>query len=219
MTQGWHNRGVATVASIAALVAATRADAFGRRTDVTGGPWSTVGFTNGLGAVPLPVGVAALGPRMLRMAGRVADRVVLNMLAPHVVTPFLDEIAEGARHAGRPRPPVTVFTNVALDPTEASAAAGRRLLAGYVRVPGYDRAMVAHGFGEVVERAHRASSLREIEGLIPERMLVDVLGFGDADALRARLEAYRELQVDVAVNTSTAADPGGLRALDALRPA
>ncbi len=210
MTRGWHGGTPATVASVAELVASARDAASGQRT--------AGGFTNGLGPVPLRLAVAAFGPRMLRLAGQVADRVILNMVSPSVVPQFLAEIAEGAAAVHREPPPVTVWAHMALDPTEETAAFARRFLSGYVRVPGYDRALVAQGFGDVVEAARAAPSAREVRDLIPDQMLVDVLGFGDAAFLRSRLDAYRDAGVVAALVPNTATDPGAVRTLEALAP-
>ena len=155
---------------------------------------------------------------MLRLAGRVADRVALNMVTPAVLPSFLAEIAEGAASVGRPSPPVTVWAHAALDPTEETFAFARRFIAGYIRVPGYDRIIAAQGFAAVVEAALQAPSAREVRELVPDELLVEVLGFGDGPALRARMAAYQELGVQPALVPSVVADPGAAQILAALAP-
>jgi hypothetical protein len=59
---------------------------------------------------------------------------------------------------------------------------------------------------------------REVRELVPDELLVEVLGFGDAAALRARMAAYRELGVQPALVPSVVADPGAARTLAALAP-
>lgn len=50
----------------------------------------------------VPIYVAAAGPKMLRMAGRVADGVIIGSgILPDVVAGALDHIREGAESAGR----------------------------------------------------------------------------------------------------------------------
>ena len=61
------------------------------------------------GAAPPPVLVAALGPQMLKLAGRRADGTVLWMVGPktlgdHVVP----TISRAAEAAGRPAPQIVV---------------------------------------------------------------------------------------------------------------
>lgn len=219
MVRGWHNRAALTVAGMESLLGATRAACSGQPTAITEGAYRTRGFANGLGNVPLPIGMASFGPRMLHLAGRVADRVALNMISPSAVPAFLAEIAEGAKSVGRAPPPVTVWAHVCLDPTEESVAFAKRFLAGYIRVPGYDRNFALQGFGDVVEAAKAAPSAREVRELIPEALLVSALGFGSLTEIRQRLDAYRELGVGLAIVPSVVADPGAVRTLRALSAA
>ena len=216
MVKGWHNRASLTVADMESLLGAVRASSSGQPTAISEGSYRSRGFTNGLGNVRLPIGMASFGPRMLRLAGRIADRVALNMISPGAVPSFLAEIAEGARSVGRAPPPVTVWAHVCLDPTEESVAFAKRFLAGYIRVPGYDRNFALQGFGSVVEAAKAAPSAREVRELIPDELLVSALGFGTLAEIRQRLDAYRELGVGIALVPSTVADPGGVRTLTAL---
>ena len=114
--------------------------------------------------------MAAFGPKMLRLAGQIADRVALNMIAPRAVQALVDQVAEGAAAIGRKPPPVTVWAHVCLDPDDIAVDATKRLLWGYVRAPGYDRNFVAQGFGELVEAARAAPSAREVRELITEEL-------------------------------------------------
>ncbi|MDH4148045.1 MAG: LLM class flavin-dependent oxidoreductase [Acidimicrobiia bacterium] len=216
MTEGWHNRGFLSVAAMESLLDAVHAACSGERTAIDAGRFRTSGFTNGLGPVHLPVGMASFGPKMLRLAGRRADRVALNMVSPKAVPAFLAEIDEGARAAGRPRPPVSIWAHLCLDPDEAAFDAGRRFVSGYVRVSGYDRNFAAQGFGAVVDAARAAPSTRDVRALIPDELLVEALGFGSLADIAARLDAYRELGVDVALVPNTSTDPGGVRTLAAI---
>lgn len=216
MTSGWHNRGVASVASVESLFAAVRAAATGQRTTVAEGAFRTEGFTNGFGPAQFRFGLAAFGPKMLRLAGAVADRVVLNMIAPQACPPLVAAIAEGAAAAGRPTPPVSVWAHVCLDPDDEAAAAARRLLSGYVRAPGYDRNFINQGYGDMVAAAKAAPSAREVRDLIPDEFLRDALGFGSLADIRRRLDGYREVGVEIALVPSTTIDPGGRRTLAAL---
>jgi probable F420-dependent oxidoreductase len=216
MVKGWHNRASLTVADMESLLGAVRAACSGQPTDIPEGTYRSRGFTNGLGSVRLPVGMASFGPRMLRLAGRIADRVALNMISPRAVPSFLAEIAEGAQSAGRSPPSVTVWAHVCLDPTQESIAFAKRFLAGYIRVPGYDRNFALQGFGSVVDAAKAAPSAREVRELIPDELLVSALGFGSLAEIRQRLDEYRALGVGIALVPSTAADPGGVRTLTAL---
>ena len=106
------------------------------------------------GASPTPVIVAALGPRMLEVAGQLADGTAtwmtgLRTLAEHTVP----SITSAAEAAGRPAPRVVGALPVALtnDPAGARDAAGK-IFAMYGTPPSY-RAMLdregAAGPGDV----------------------------------------------------------------------
>lgn len=96
---------------------------------------------------PVPVMVAALAPRMLRIAGEMADGTVtwmtgINTLSTHVVP----RITEAAGNAGRTRPRVVVALPVAVteDPAAAREAAGNHF-AIYGRLENYQRMLAKEG--------------------------------------------------------------------------
>lgn len=63
------------------------------------------------------VGMAAVGPRMLRLAGEIADVVVLNWVVPARIEWARERIAEGAEAAARAAPIVAAYVRVAVGPT------------------------------------------------------------------------------------------------------
>jgi probable F420-dependent oxidoreductase len=84
-------------------------------------------------AVPPPILLAALRPRMLRLAGAEADGVILNWLAASDVPRALHAL--GPMRAG-----FEVVARIFVCPTEDAAYArtlGRRLIASYLTVPAY----------------------------------------------------------------------------------
>jgi F420-dependent oxidoreductase-like protein len=106
----------------------------------------TLGFTGGLdvpGAAPVPVVVAALGPRMLGLAGTVADGTITWMCGPKTVAGHIvPAITAAAEAAGRSAPQVVVClpTAVTDDVATARDKAGR-MFAVYGTLPSY-RAML-----------------------------------------------------------------------------
>jgi alkanesulfonate monooxygenase SsuD/methylene tetrahydromethanopterin reductase-like flavin-dependent oxidoreductase (luciferase family) len=63
--------------------------------------------------------VAALGPRMCRLGGELADVVLLNWAFPDRIAWSRERIAEGAAATGRPLPVVAGYVRVALGPDAA----------------------------------------------------------------------------------------------------
>lgn len=95
------------------------------------------------GATPCPILVAALAPKMLALAGSVADGTVTWMTGPKTVREhIIPRISEAAAAAGRPAPRIVVGLPLAVteDVTAAREAAGR-IFQVYGGLPSY-RAML-----------------------------------------------------------------------------
>ena len=79
--------------------------------------------------------VAALGPKMSRLAGEVADGVLLNWLTPEHARVSAEEVRAGAAAAGRPVPKLFAYVRFAMGP--AGAEKVRTEAARYAGVPAY----------------------------------------------------------------------------------
>ncbi|MFN2483806.1 MAG: LLM class flavin-dependent oxidoreductase [Candidatus Limnocylindria bacterium] len=64
----------------------------------------------------VPVAVAAVGPRMCRLAGEIADIVLLNWATPDRIAWSRARVAEGAASADRRTPTVAAYVRVAIGP-------------------------------------------------------------------------------------------------------
>jgi F420-dependent oxidoreductase-like protein len=90
-------------------------------------------------AHPVPVMVAALAPRLLRVAGELADGTILWMAnARAIETHVAPRLNAAAAAAGRPTPRIVAGLPVAVhdDVSEARGAAGEQF-AGYGHLPNY----------------------------------------------------------------------------------
>jgi alkanesulfonate monooxygenase SsuD/methylene tetrahydromethanopterin reductase-like flavin-dependent oxidoreductase (luciferase family) len=65
-------------------------------------------------ALSAPVVIAALGPRMCRLAGEAADGVLYNWLTPEYTRASNALVEEAARAAGRPTPRLLAYVRTAL---------------------------------------------------------------------------------------------------------
>ncbi|HUY08897.1 MAG TPA: LLM class flavin-dependent oxidoreductase [Candidatus Dormibacteraeota bacterium] len=92
----------------------------------------------------LPIYLAALGPRMLRLAGEIADGVSLNWCSVDQVLRSRSEVERAASGAGRPNPPIAEYVRTAVDPDPAAAA----------RALG--QAIMGYALGPVAYRKHFA---------------------------------------------------------------
>jgi F420-dependent oxidoreductase-like protein len=98
-------------------------------------------------ASPPPIFLAALGPVMLRLAGKVADGVALWPGAPRYLEEFaIPRIRSAARRAGRTEPRIACGLPVAVtgDPDRARASAGD-FLARSAALPAYRRVLEREG--------------------------------------------------------------------------
>jgi 5,10-methylenetetrahydromethanopterin reductase len=91
------------------------------------------------GATPPPILVAALGPQMLRLAGRLAAGTAIWMGGPrYLAEHVIPTIVPAAREAGRPAPRVLVSVPVCVtDRPEAVRQAANVAFARYGQLPSY----------------------------------------------------------------------------------
>jgi alkanesulfonate monooxygenase SsuD/methylene tetrahydromethanopterin reductase-like flavin-dependent oxidoreductase (luciferase family) len=160
----------------------------------------------------VPIWISALGPRAPRLAGEVADGVLLNWCPPERVRQATALVAEGAASVERSPAEVTiaVYVRANLDGDATALDALRRATGEYASYPAYARQLAAVGLGEDAVKAaaaHRADRPREV----PERLVHALTLAGDADSARERLQAYRDAGADLPVvyPVTGAVDPGG----------
>jgi alkanesulfonate monooxygenase SsuD/methylene tetrahydromethanopterin reductase-like flavin-dependent oxidoreductase (luciferase family) len=148
---------------------------------------------------PVPVWVSALGPGSMRLAGAVADGVLLNWCPPERAAFARARVAEGAEEAGRDPAEVTVAAYVRSwvgDDEEAALGALRRAAGEYARYPAYARQFDEAGLGEEARRAAGAVRAGRVEE-VPEGLVRAVCAVGEGAA--DRLAAFREAGVDLPV--------------------
>jgi len=104
-----------------------------------------------------PVEIAALGPLMLRVAGELADGVLLNWCSRAWVTWSRERLERAAAAAGRPTPEVVEYIRTSVDPDAALARSTLGTAAlGYALGPGaYRKHFERMGFGAELDRLER----------------------------------------------------------------
>lgn len=153
----------------------------------------------------LPVWLAALGPRMLELAGRIADGVILNLMTPAQAGEAAQTVLSAALAAGRDPASVEVACVVHCclsDDTGAAAAAARSVVPRYVLHPAAPRL-----FGEldggpslrgVRERA-LAGDQAGAAGLVPQQVADGFVAHGGPDCVLGRVAEYLAAGVDLPV--------------------
>ena len=113
-----------------------------------------------------PIYLAALGPRMSRLAGRIADGVFLHMTTPAMVREIAARVREGAQSAGRDPDTLEIIAKVrvCLNPDRAVARARlRQVLTFYNIADRYTEMLRASGFDAeiaAVQEAFRAGGYK-----------------------------------------------------------
>ena len=99
------------------------------------------------GATPFPIMVAALGPKMLRMAGEMAEGTITWMVGrKNLETHIIPRITASARDAGRPSPRICVGVPIVVtDDREAAREKADRLFQRYAQSPHYRRMLNIEG--------------------------------------------------------------------------
>lgn len=136
------------------------------------------------------IAVAAVGPRMARLAGEIADAVVANWALPDRLAEVRDIVSRAAAELGRPAPRLVAYVRTAVGP----GAAGR-LRDEMERYAGsaahYARAL-ADQQGRVIGIAAESGTVEEVsEALEPYRSVADtvvVRGLPATDDVDAWLE-------------------------------
>lgn len=149
----------------------------------------------------VPIWVAALGPRSVALAGRIADGVLLNWCSPERVADARDAVRAAAEAAGRDPDAITIAAyirgSLGMDP-EAGLAALRAAAGEYASYPAYARQFAAMGLADEAAAAG-AAHLAGAPQAVPESLVRAVCLPGDPAEARARLDAYREAGADLPV--------------------
>jgi F420-dependent oxidoreductase-like protein len=136
----------------------------------------------------LPVMISALNPRMLALAGELADGVVLWMCSPaYVRDHVVPAVAAARQKVGKTMDGFEIVAAVPVCLTTDRAAAlevFRQTVERYSNLPYYRKMMDASGF-----KAELA------EGAISEGMLDQLAGIGDEQQVQDAIRRYREAGV------------------------
>ena len=147
----------------------------------------------------LPVYVAALSPNMLRLAGELADGVMLWLCSPaYIHDTVIPCVRQGLERAGRSPDDFDVVAAVPIaltDDVEAARATLRQDLVPYASLPFYRAMLESSGFGEELAAFDAGMADGDVEKAkagLSDRMLDELAGIGSADDVRAAVERYRQ---------------------------
>jgi alkanesulfonate monooxygenase SsuD/methylene tetrahydromethanopterin reductase-like flavin-dependent oxidoreductase (luciferase family) len=229
VTQRWHSvpYGDRPVARVREYVTLLRACLSGEKVDFAGDFYQVKGFRLGVrSGDPGPSGrgsgrnvpsgrgsakhvprivIGALNPAMLRLAGEVADGVLLNYLPASHVPWSVEQVRKGGAAraaAGADTCAIYAYVHAGVCARDEGIELARRDLYSYAVVDSYARNFERAGFAdEVAEiRARYAAGDREgAVAAVSDRMVDAIDAMGDADAAHATMQSYVDAGVDVPI--------------------
>jgi probable F420-dependent oxidoreductase len=200
VTSRWHGvpYGDRPLAQTREYVALLRACLSGEKVDFAGDFYQVKGFRLGvrLSERRPRIVIGALNPKMLQLAGEVADGVALNYLPASHVAWSVEQVRKGGPAE------IYAYVHAGVCEREEGAELARRDLFSYAVVDSYARSFERAGFAdEVAEiRARHAEGDRPgALAAVSDRMVDAIDVMGDPDSVQATMQAYVAAGVDVPV--------------------
>jgi probable F420-dependent oxidoreductase len=145
---------------------------------------------------PVPIYLGALGPKMLQLAGEIADGLVLNWVPLKAIPGAIGQVEIGAKRAGRSLDgfEIACFVRVSVtDHPEPARAWLARDITGYCIVDSYARFFRDCGYGAEVDAVNGAWQAGDRQGAVKQvsPKMLDGLGIvGPEQFCQARLEEF-----------------------------
>lgn len=200
VTSRWHGvpYGPRPLAQTREYVSLLRACLSGEKVDFAGDFYEVKGFRLGvrLGERRPKIVIGALNPKMLQLAGEVADGVALNYLPASHVPWSVEEVRKGGPAE------IYAYVHAGVCEREEGLELARRDLFSYAVVDSYARSFERAGFADEVSeiRARHAEGDRAgALAAVSDRMVDAIDVMGDADTVQATMQAYVDAGVDVPV--------------------
>lgn len=145
---------------------------------------------------PVRIVLAALGDEALRLAGEIADGVLMNWIGPETVPHAVAELEAGAKRAGRTLDGFEIGAFIRTCVTDAPEPARQALardITGYTTVDAYAAYFRASGFADDIDAAQAAWKAGDRAGAVGKLSprLLDALGVVGPEAYcRERIAAF-----------------------------
>ncbi|MGH7865775.1 MAG: LLM class flavin-dependent oxidoreductase [Candidatus Binataceae bacterium] len=158
-------------------------------------------FRLGMRAIAKPpprIYLGALNPPMLRLAGELADGVLMNYSPPEAIGAMVREIHAGAEAAGRDPASIDIgiYVRMCITPDEDKAVdAFRRELAGYMFVDAYQKMFARYGLADEfneVRRLWQAGKREEAPRAISDASARKIAAFGPPEVGRNFVTRFRQ---------------------------
>jgi probable F420-dependent oxidoreductase len=167
-------------------------------------------------AQPIPIVLAALRDKMLRLGGELADGTFTNFLPLSAAEHVVARVREGEAD----RNPTEVVCRFFCIPGDGLDVA-RFMFAAYATVPVYEAFFRGLGWGDAIDpmvEAWRGGDRGAALAAVPEELVREIFVFGEPPAMRARLREYAERGITTLVLTPIAPPEALPDLIDALAP-
>lgn len=200
VTSRWHGvpYGDRPLARTREYVTLLRECLSGEKVDFAGDFYTVKGFRLGvrLGDRRPKIVLGALNPKMLQLAGEVADGVALNYLPASHVAWSVEQVRKGGAAE------IYAYVHGGVCERAEGLELARRDLFSYAVVDAYARSFERAGFGDEVAEIrarHVAGDRAGALAAVSDRMVDAIDVMGDADTVHATMQAYVAAGVDVPV--------------------
>ncbi len=200
VTTRWHGvpYGDRPLARTREYVTLLRACLSGEKVDFAGDFYEVKGFRLGvrLGERRPKIVIGALNPKMLQLAGEVADGVALNYLPASHVPWSVEQVRKGGPAE------IYAYVHAGVCAREEGVDLARRDLFSYAVVDSYARSFERAGFADEVAEIrarHAAGDRPGALAAVSDRMVDAIDVMGDTDTVQATMQAYVDAGVDVPV--------------------
>jgi probable F420-dependent oxidoreductase len=200
VTQRWHGvpYGDRPLARVREYVTLLRACLSGERVDFAGDFYQVKGFRLGvrLGEHRPKIILGALNPAMLRLAGELADGVLLNYLPASHVPWSVEQVRAGGDAE------IYAYVHAGVCEREEGIDLARRDLFSYAVVDAYASSFERAGFADEVAEIRGRHAEGDRDGAlaaVSDRMVDAIDVMGDEATVEATMASYAEAGVDVPV--------------------
>jgi probable F420-dependent oxidoreductase len=143
----------------------------------------------------IPIYVAALRDKMLRLGGGLGDGTFVNFVPLSALPHMTEQIRAGEEQAAKPAGSSDVVCRFFCipQPPEEGMGIARFLLSAYATVPVYEAFFRSHGWGDALDpmvKAWNEGDRKLALERAPEELIREIVIFGSPAEQRARLEEF-----------------------------
>ncbi len=228
MIEGWHGTPfVKPLTRVRETAQVLRRMLAGERVEFAGETLSTRGFQ--LNPPPesgVPIYLAALRPKMLELAGELADGVILHLAPLEAIPKMLEHLAVGAERAGRSLADIEIvcrFNVLVTDDMAAGREQFRKFVVAYYSTPVYNKFLAWSGFeqeAQTIAEGFKARDRAKTQTALSDEVVERLGVIGNAEACRARVREFLAAGIQTPAIHPISTDPGeALAAMEAFAPA